>query len=352
VAFWREYLRFPPFKNRRSNPNHQHHLYVDVEDDRFNRYLFLLITFFLIRDWRISVRHRFQYLCSGDRYSVQWCKSGKVRVAFREPLDVSLRLETPTLGEAEEKLGLLSADYFGTSDTSKCWNVPMAMHPMQYDLEWRNQHEVYDGRRIGVIFSGNTDAHLYGNVSLTENFGIPTRNASLAWLKQTLRPSIRDDFELPELLEDGCLQPQLYVGDRIHSEIPGARFRETLARFAFALALPGWAVPLCHNAVEALSVGCVPIIHRTYAKYLHPKLQDGVNCLIYSDLEDLRQIVFRALSMKTTEINQLSCNARKLYQEFFTPTAVVDGVVKAVEEGKTIRLFAELESLRLFNEGH
>lgn len=346
VAFWCGYL---PSLLRGERVRSRQHLLIDVEDDRFNRYLYLLIIFFVIEGWRVSVRHRFKYLSSKDPYSLEWLKTGKVRLVFRDPSQVTLHLTTKRLGKACPGRGSLSADYFGRIHSTESWRVPMAMHPMQYGTEWLTTHHNGDRERRGIVFAGNTDMHLYGNASITGKFGMPNRNESIECLKNNFSADLLQDLGQQCPYAKIPCADKLFLLDRLQSDIPGACFREMLARFAFALALPGWAVPLCHNAVEALSVGCVPIIHRTYAKHLHSELKDGVNCLMYTNLTELVEAVRRALSMETWEVGNLSRNARALYDSYFTPSAVVDGVVAAVNGCKTIRLFAELESLRLLS---
>jgi hypothetical protein len=346
--FWFEYCRL---RRPRTIPcDARPTLLLDVCDDRFNRYLYLLVKFFLIQGWDLRVKHHFAYLSSGDPYSLSWLRSGTARVVLRQPRSVRLVLRAGSRSGKERDVAELSADYFGLDPAATCWSVPMAMHPMQYESDWTRQYpEFHDGRR-GIIFAGNADIKLYANMSLSEHFGIPPRKLSLDHLRGSLSVRLWEDWTDAHLHKKSLSSDKLVLCDRTCSEIPGPSLRRTMAHFAFALALPGWAVPHCHNAIEALSVGCIPIIHDTYAKLLHPRLEDGVNCLTYKDLDELTQAVDRALAMNIGDVRRLSKNASELYEKHFIPSSVVNGVLKACSEGKSIKLFAELESLRLFLE--
>jgi hypothetical protein len=49
-------------------------------------------------------------------------------------------------------------------------------------------------------------------------------------------------------------------------------------------------MPLCHNVIEAMSVGTIPIIQKEYAA-LYPNLTDNENAVIFNDLEHLDSIL-------------------------------------------------------------
>ena len=84
----------------------------------------------------------------------------------------------------------------------------------------------------------------------------------------------------------------------------------------FFLACPGTRMPLCHNLIEALSCGSIPIIQ--YHKYLTPELIDGENCLTFHDEDTLRQAIQRAMEMPETEILKMRAAALRYYEDNLT----------------------------------
>jgi hypothetical protein len=62
-------------------------------------------------------------------------------------------------------------------------------------------------------------------------------------------------------------------------------------------------MPLCHNIVEAMSVGCIPLTN--YADWLSPPLTDGVNCLRFRDRDDLLSRVHDVRSAGSETIARL-----------------------------------------------
>jgi hypothetical protein len=99
--------------------------------------------------------------------------------------------------------------------------------------------------------------------------------------------------------------------------VPQERWFATVAKADFFLACPGGSMPICHNLVEAMAAGAVPILE--YPEYLDPALRDGVNCLAFSGPEGLLKTMRRALKMKPAEIAPMRRAAFEYYQKHFAP---------------------------------
>jgi len=70
-------------------------------------------------------------------------------------------------------------------------------------------------------------------------------------------------------------------------------------------------MPLCHNLIEALAMGAIPILQ--YPQYMTPPLTDNVNCLRYQDAEDLIKVINTALQLSLADKRKLSDNAKNYY---------------------------------------
>jgi glycosyltransferase involved in cell wall biosynthesis len=113
-------------------------------------------------------------------------------------------------------------------------------------------------------------------------------------------------------------QPRSFVlVETQHCKIPPERWLEALSKGDFFLACPGVGMPLCHNLVEAMAAGAIPILQ--YAAYLSPELKNGENCLTFDDERSLREVTSRALAMTEVEVLELRRGTKLYYDENLAP---------------------------------
>ncbi len=104
-------------------------------------------------------------------------------------------------------------------------------------------------------------------------------------------------------------------------------------------------MPQSHNLTECMSVGSVPILQ--YASFLAHPLHDGVNCLVYNDLDHLEVVIERARGMPEDRIEEMRQNVLKYYDEVLSPVAVA-ACVRDCTSG-VITVMAEQASVALVN---
>jgi glycosyltransferase involved in cell wall biosynthesis len=76
-------------------------------------------------------------------------------------------------------------------------------------------------------------------------------------------------------------------------------------------------MPLCHNLIEAMAAGAIPILQ--YGDYLPHPLKDGVNCLAFKDTNSLRAITQAVLTLNNDRVCELRANVLAYYKEFLAP---------------------------------
>lgn len=108
--------------------------------------------------------------------------------------------------------------------------------------------------------------------------------------------------------------------DSTRYRLPADAWIDSLARANFFVAAPGGDYPLCHNCVESLAVGTIPIVQ--YGSLFHPALTDGKNCLAYESLDELRALVERIDQMTTHEIDSLRAGAAQYFEDHLSPKAL------------------------------
>lgn len=181
--------------------------------------------------------------------------------------------------------------------------------PVSYDVEAK--------RPTRIFFGGNTEQGKYNKDVIREIYHMLSRREMLAEAIAAMTPGmIHRPKDAAEWLASTELHP-FVLCETQHCNIPRERWLEALSKADFFLACPGVGMPLCHNVIEALAAGCIPILQ--YADYLPPPLTDGVNCLAFRDAAGLRETITSALDMSPEEIRHLRANVRMYHDEFLAP---------------------------------
>ena len=312
----------------------------DLSHNRFGRHLFTLAEFFALADFDVEFRPRARFLAQLGRYSDQILTSPHMRLARRFRFDAPLRFsDRPRPGWL-----VLSDDYFRPASPASL-HLPMAMHPNMYRYGYfRRSGELAANaeRTIPVLFAGNAAPAAYSGGAVARVFGKLDRPAVLEALEAAFQPQIvrtlpgdsRPRAETPVVV---CEASSCYI--------PQATFLQALSKCAFFLAAPGDAVPMCHNAVEAMSVGAVPILN--YAEQFHPPLEHGVNCLAFATAEDLSRCVRDALSMTADRAAALRRGALAYYDRYLRPEAVVEALLRRSDAVATVYVYADQCSVAL-----
>lgn len=340
-------------KSKVTKDNTAKSLVIELSDPSiYNRYFYNFIKFFDLCGYTIYwpdftlTNYRKKYFNRNQHHSNYF------NLIFQENL-ISFK-KAPD--HADEKIVLtdstLSADYFylkrnnDVSDSKKLYFVPMSMHPLFYHKGyWNNLEPNVKKRKKTIIFAGNfrkEDYNQFDQKLFQMSNRLETRDFLL---KNIYYNEINTKSELDDFIKIKDDDSKVLILDAQKVTIPNHEWRFYLSEFCFFLALPGTKMPLCHNLVEALSCGCIPIIHQEYAKLLAPKLNHSKNALIYSSFESLEVLIAKAMAMSATEINQLSKNSYNYYKDNMTPNAVVKNIQSRNLE--KIYLQAEYNSVEL-----
>jgi hypothetical protein len=312
----------------------------DLSHNRFGRHLFLLAEFFVLSGFDVAFRSRARFLAQLGRYSDLILSTAHMGLTRRVAPDAVLRFtDRPRNGWL-----VLSDDYFRPPVASSL-HVPMAMHPNMYRYGYFRRAGALAGnaeRTIPVLFAGNAARAAYSGGAVAKVFGKLDRPAVLealdaAFLPQIVRTLPGDSRPRGETPVVVCEASSCYI--------PQDTFLETLSRCAFFLAAPGDAVPMCHNAVEAMSVGAVPILN--YPEQFHPPLEHGVNCLAFATAEDLSRRVRDALSMTAERVAALRRGALAYYGRYLRPEAVVEALLGRSDAVTTVYVYADQCSVAL-----
>lgn len=210
---------------------------------------------------------------------------------------------------------------------------PVFVHPQ---LEGQPFHyDVENQRSTRIFFGGNTEEGKYDKDIIREEYKMLTRREMLAAAANATSP-----YRPPNALAwlaSGEFRPYVLCETQ-RCKIPRNRWLAALGEADFFLAAPGVGMPLCHNLIEALTAGAIPILQ--YADYLPDPLEDGKNCLSFRDAAGLRELVGKVLKLSAERIVELRRNVENYYAEFLAPGRFAERLFAAGPDHKTLLLNA------------
>ena len=214
--------------------------------------------------------------------------------------------------------------------------LPLFAHPkITESNELPPQFDGQDLRPVRVFFAGNTNPRTYGRSTVSSVYGMLSRAEILN--------AVREHFATADTATsmgqiENLPENELLLIETQHHRIPPERWLDTMKQADFFLACPGTVMPLCHNLVEALSCGTIPILQ--YHQYLNPELRDGENCITFHDLHSLSLTVQRALDMSRDEILRMRASAREYYDRYFTEGAFASRLLEHESKNLTLLMNA------------
>jgi hypothetical protein len=128
--------------------------------------------------------------------------------------------------------------------------------------------------------------------------------------------------------------------------LQGRAYLSFLERCSFFIAPPGFRMPLCHNLIEAMSVGTVPIL--SYGNWLHPPLCDGIDSLRFETLDELQTVVEQALAMSEDDIRMLRSGVSAYYEDHLSVDSFAQKLCPQLERSPTIVVNSERDSAALW----
>ena len=323
-------------------------VFIDITNMRLDRYVGNLITFFKICGYTVCLPRNKNLI-----YSLS-SKRGEVKYASWV-IDKDVKFKKPIKNKDVLYLSdkMLSNNYFNTSGTNKnSYYIPMSEYPLMYhNYLSRKEIKTSIARNCSIFMSGNFSKDSYYQISNDNVFNILSRREiyDFVILKNYYKKlSSVKYFELPiaEIEEY-----KVYLINR-HTDfsIDLYKLKSILIKFDFFMALPGVVMPQSHNLIEAMSVGCIPIMHKTYADLLTPQLTHLENCLVYSTLLELDTLINEAFKLPQEQIREMRKNVIRYYLEHLTPESVVKTILDS--EFQILYVQAEQKSVALLKKNN
>ncbi len=226
--------------------------------------------------------------------------------------------------------------------------MPYPMHPLIYasgrDRDLRSLQR--GDRPMRIFFAGNVDRDVYTSSrsmrAIRRRFGMLDRVRVIDSLVDGLGDGVRRikrAEELQRIVAAGPSRTCILATDR-SVRIGIDDWLATLAKCEVFLAPPGVFTPLCHNAIEAMAVGCVPLTN--YPEWFTPRLEHMRNCVHFTDEADLIGKAKMALDMEPAALAEIRENVIEYYDRFLDPDRFLERLL--CHPARELRLFMATEN--------
>jgi hypothetical protein len=339
-------------KNRIISNKSKKNIYLDFRKGRFWQSYFFILFSYLKDNYNVYIIINFKSLGGISNHSQKLLRHPNLCGAFFHSGKKSYPLLTDTGASMQSACTKIDHNYF--SRASNSISIPFMMHPAQYLYSSYLNIENFRSseKKIKILFAGNTEKNAYNNNKISSRFNVMTRYEVVSLIQEIIEKdsiilaSAQKTFE--NILLDGSARSKMVIASwewsskisiNLEAKIKPEKWLPTLAASDFFLALPGITMPFSHNAVEAMSVGCIPILE--YGNMFDPPLEDGINS-IHFDKSNLAKAINTALIMDDVKIKQISKNVIKYYDSYLRPESLVSSISKAMANGVDIYCIDEV----------
>jgi hypothetical protein len=327
-------------------------IYVSVEES-IGRYLFIFLRFLTYGKNTVTFLNKISFWDYLDKYGKMSLKLKNVIYSKQLPSiseDKILIYEQPKpelMNRKWKKLIQVNFDISLPQLACDNWAImPYPMHPLVYATEQHEEiyHLRQNARKTRILFAGNTDARLYANPKNTylhERFNKLLRPQIIQTVISGLASEVLlvKNPEQMRLVLKGNYPDKCVIIDQNKLRIPNVKWLEFLSKSNFFLCPPGVYMPLCHNAVEAMAVGTIPIIN--YAEWFKPRLEHLKNCIEFRDEVDLIRQVKYALTMDQLQIHEIRNNVIEYHEKYLSIKSFHEQVIHHLNDRTTLFVNAE-----------
>lgn len=297
-------------------------------DNVTGRYLYHLVTEFEALGYAIAYTDRFRFLATME---IKSCKKLLLAHDFsivpvgETPSGTAVILTDSATNYRHSSASVIRVEYEHTRPTEGTQHnfcLPFFVHPEIHESgqvgRFLAQADNSSPRPLSLLFAGNAKAPKYDAAVLPEKYSVLSRVRALAIAEESLGASlVRRPISLDELIPPEGLRNTLTIATTQDLRIPTEQWIKTLALGDFYFACPGVEMPLCHNLIESLAAGSIPILQ--YPQYLSPPLTDGIDCLVYNCESSLVEALRTALNMPDEKIQIMRLAAQAYYREYLQP---------------------------------
>ena len=327
-------------------------------DNLYDRHLYLLAEFFVQAGYYVYIvgNVRIEDYYNSDPYRFYVYTSHDMKYISRLPEKIAqdslLCADHEPQYPVGSRFGLtLSLRYdidIAPATRPEAMILPYPMHPNVYHE--KQIDTIYalrtSSKRMGVFFAGNLKEQYELQSNLLRNY-VP-RRAAVRSVRQRFGSQVRlftTRTSLLRALDEEDLASSIVIFDATTERLGREEWFSVLAQSRFFLALPGVVMPMCHNSVEAMALGVVPILG--YGQLFSPPLASGNVCLGYGSETELAGAIDVALAMDAGAYAALRQRSLDHYDRHMAPAAFLRGLSRRCGQPMELRFAAEWVSENL-----
>lgn len=212
----------------------------------------------------------------------------------------------------------IDGDYYSARNRAVAHLImPYFAHPTFYRKRLHLKSPAFRPgfRPFKIFFCGTLDKQSYAR---SFRFPILNRHQIMEYIFQHFPDHIANSMEGPRKAITILTTDDTRDVVEKHPFSP-VRYFQALSKADFFIAPPGWVMPHCHNIIEAMTAGTIPITN--YAQHFDPPLQNGTNCLSFASYEDLDVALRQAMQMPADRVDFLRRGTLDYYQRYLKPSS-------------------------------
>jgi hypothetical protein len=232
-----------------------------------------------------------------------------------------LDLSLPPSPENQKKIRKkISFFYDNPHENNNCALLPFFMHPNLYRYKKNREIKKLQVKRrtLSILFAGNIDISQYKKAiyknMLTRSQIMEHILSHSTKLSVILSSNVKDILQLPTnvfvLIDGKC------------SKIRQKNWLDFISQSKFFLCPPGYSNPLCHNIIESMAVGTIPLTN--YAHFFNPPLENGITCLSFSNLKELENQIRKIFQMDGETVSMMRKNVIEYYDRYLEPHRYIE----------------------------
>lgn len=293
-------------------------VYIDVSI-LYNRYLISLIIFHLIEGNRVVLKYHSNFILYWDKYFQKLANFKNFELTLLAPKQKRLAISDSNNKQSNIEV----RPHYFNEDSSGTFHFPFTLHPNMYFTGVSNIPPSFKNKSAFLIgFAGNLDALAYQDISFKGEIYF-SRNNLLRQIEENFPDLLfkpRSYFELIKATNDGSYSEKICIIDRDIFSLNNQEYIEFISACKFSICPPGVKMVYCHNLIESMFVGCVPILQ--YASLMKPKLHNNFNCLSFNNEPEFLQRI-REIINDEVNYESISKNVSQYYSQHLAPSAVI-----------------------------
>lgn len=325
---------------------------IHFDDKNLGRYAFTLVNAFALAERDVYLYPDMKFYASArglyilrifDFIHVGYLFKKKQLLKYKEVVGVKFQSKQKFNFQRSKEILI---DYNAFNGNENTYLVPFGFHPLIYlrcslktgrGVQQFVQKIYKESREIPILFGGTIQHSSYNNINrcFTE---LLNRNKFFSVLQENFKQQINI-----EGLNDGAI----WLYDFMNKGIKPNKWMEVLGNANFFLSPPGFEMPVCHNLFESMTMGCIPIIE--YGHYLRPKLEDGINAIVFNGENEFVAAINRALGMESMEIEKMRKNVKEYSSNYFDANIFINAYLDGVDDLGRLTLIAGTHSLYGYN---